>query len=314
MDTYLAADVGGTQLRVSLYPENGIESIIQKRIPTQGAGTAIERLLDLIESVWPKQGRVLAMAVALPGPIDPFAGILMSAPNIPGCENLPIRKILQDRFPTKVAVGNDANLAGLGEWGFGAGRGHHNLVYLTISTGIGGGVIADDRMLLGVRGLAAELGHVTVWPGGPLCSCGHRGHLESLGSGTGIANYFAEQTASGRITSIPLQPVPGAREISKAAEAGDPLAIETLGRAGTFVGIGLANYLHIFNPSIIILGGGVSRCGPSFYEPLHKALKSNLLRPEYAQDLILTQASLGDNAGLMGALALAQDTARQSLS
>lgn len=306
MDTYIAADIGGTQLRASLYPEDGAKPILQKRIPTQGKGTTTERLLGLIEDVWPRDARVLSIAGAFPGPIDPFAGVLISAPNIPGWENLPIRQILHDRFHVPVAVGNDANLAALGEWRFGSGRGHHHLVYMTISTGIGGGVIVDDQLLLGVRGLAAELGHVTVWPDGPLCSCGLHGHLESVGSGTGIAHYYQEQVQLGRPTTLPLDSPPSAKDISKAADAGEQLACEAMGRAGYFVGIGLANYLLIFNPSIIILGGGVSQSGPAFYNPLRKSMTEHLLRPEYAENLILTTADLGDNAGLLGALALAR--------
>ncbi len=306
MDTYIAADVGGTQLRVSVYPKDGIEPIFQKRIPTRGKGTPTERVLGLICDAWPGDGKVLSIGAAFPGPIDPFAGIILSAPNIPGWEMLPIRQILRERFQVPVAVGNDANLAALAEWRFGAGRGHRNVVYLTISTGIGGGVIIEDQLLLGMRGLAAELGHVTVWPDGPLCSCGLYGHLESVASGTALANYFNDQAALGRPTCLPLDPRPTSKEISKAAETGDALAHETMGRAGYYIGIGLANYLLTFNPSIIILGGGVSRSGPAFYDALHKSMRDHLLRPEYADDLVLTTAQLGDDVGLLGALELAR--------
>jgi glucokinase len=306
MDTYITADVGGTQLRVAIYPQDRNKPIQQKRIPTKGKGTVIERLLDLISSVWPAEGQVRAIAAAFPGPIDPFAGILISAPNIPGWENLPIRQILADRFHVPVAVGNDANMAALAEWRYGAGIGHHNLIYLTVSTGIGGGVIVDDHLLLGQRGLAGEMGHVTVSPDGPVCGCGHCGHLESFSSGTGLARYFNEQVALGRETSIPNETPPTSKEISKAAETGDLLARETMARAGFYLGIGLANYLHIFNPSIVILGGGVSRSGPAFYAPLRKSLKEHLLRPEFAETLVLTTAALGDDVGLLGTLALAQ--------
>jgi glucokinase len=309
MDTYISADIGGTQLRVAVYPQDGTKPIQQRRIPTRGKGTPIERLLLLISSVWPSEGRVRAIAAAFPGPIDPFAGILISAPNIPGWENIPIRQILAEHFKVPVAVGNDANMAALAEWRFGSGKGHHNLIYLTISTGIGGGIIVDDRLLLGQRGLAGEMGHVTVAPDGPVCGCGHCGHLESFSSGTGLANYFNEQLALGRETSIPLDPPPTSKEISKAAESGDLLARETMARAGYYLGIGLANYLHIFNPSLIILGGGVSRSGPAFYDPMRASLKQHVLRPEFAESLVLTTAALGDDVGLLGTLVLAQSTA-----
>jgi glucokinase len=306
MDTYIAADIGGTQLRVSVYPADSTEPLFQKRIPTRGKDTPTERLLGLIGDAWPKEGQVLSIGAAFPGPLDPFAGVVISAPNIKGWEMLPIRQILRDQFHVPVAIGNDANLAAVAEWRFGAGRGHHNLVYLTISTGIGGGVIIEDQLLLGMRGLAAELGHVTVWPDGPLCSCGLHGHLESVASGTALANYFNEQVGLGRSTSVPADPTPTSKEISKAADAGDALAVEAMGRAGYFVGIGIANYLLTFNPSIVILGGGVSRSGPAFYDPLRKSMMEHILRPEYADNLVLTTAQLGDDVGLLGALVLAR--------
>ena len=149
-----------------------------------------------------------------------------------------------DRFNVPVVVGNDANMAAVGEWRYGAGVGHHNLVFLTISTGIGGGVILDDRLVLGERGLAAELGHITVIPDGPLCGCGHRGHIEALSSGTAIARYVSEQLAEGRKSIIKPDPHPTARDVSFAAANGDELAIEAMTRAGKFLGQMIADYLH----------------------------------------------------------------------
>ena len=307
MDTYIAADIGGTKLRVAVFPSHGVEPIHQKRIPTKGKGSTLERLFELITELWPNDGRVKGLAAAFPGPIDPYAGILLSAPNIPGWDQLPLQQLLHDRFQVPVAVGNDANLAALGEWRYGAGQGHHNLVYLTISTGIGGGVIINDHLLLGQRGLAAELGHVTILPDGPLCGCGQRGHLETVGSGTGIAYHFNEERAKGRNSILPLSPPASARDISKAADTGDLLAQEAMGRGGYYVGLGIANYLMIFNPSIVILGGGVSRAGKWFYDSLRKSMNEHAMRPEYVADLVVTQAALGDNSGLMGALALARE-------
>jgi len=307
MDTYIAIDVGGTQIRVAIYPKGENRPIKQKRIPTQGNNQPpLERLIDLIAELWPAEGQVCAIGMAAPGWVNPQLGVIYQAPNIPGWEKLPIAQILSKRFDVPVRLGNDANLAILGEWRYGAGRGHHHLLYLTISTGIGGGVICDDRLLLGAHGLAAELGHVTILPDGPLCGCGHRGHLEAIASGTAIARYVAEQLAQGVPSSLSELANPTGRDISMAAELGDPLAKSALARAGTFIGYALANYLHIFNPSIIILGGGVSKSGPLLIEPLRAALAERILSPEYLQGLVITTAELGDDAGLMGALVLAE--------
>ncbi len=308
MSVYIAVDIGGTQLRVAVFPDKGIVPLQQAKIPTRGDGeTTVDRLIKLIASVWPTDERVKAIGLAAPGPLDPKNGIVFSAPNIPGWINLPLRQIIADRFGLPVILGNDANLAAVGEWRYGAGHGHHNLLYMTISTGIGGGVISDDRLVLGENGLATELGHVGIMPDGPECSCGLKGHLEAFGSGTAIAKYVAEQLKQGVASVIPSDPPPTALIVSQAAEHGDPLAISAITRAGTYIGFAMANYLHIFNPSIIILGGGVSRIGDLLFTPLKAAMRERIMAPAYMQNLIITTAALGDDAGLLGALALAQE-------
>lgn len=307
MDTYIAVDIGGTQLRAALYPAGETKALIQKRTPTRSKDQSpIDRLLDLLQTVWPADGKVRAIGMAAPGPTNPRRGIIYAAPNIKGWENLPLAQIVQDRFKVPTLLGNDANMAALGEWKFGAGRGYQHVLYITISTGIGGGVIEDGRLLLGCQGLAAEIGHVTVLPDGPLCGCGQRGHLEALASGTAIARYVAEQLASGVPSLLSEQPNPTARDVSLAAENGDPLAKSALARAGTYLGHAIADYLHLYNPQVIILGGGVSRSGALLIEPLRASLADRVISPEYLHGLVITTAELGDEAGLMGALALAQ--------
>lgn len=307
MDTNIAVDIGGTQIRVALYKQGERRPVKQKRIPTQVSGeTPVERLIGLVAELWPENDRVCAIGIAAPGPINPQLGIIYSAPNIPGWEQLPLAQILQERFHVPARLGNDANMAALGEWRYGAGQGHHDLLYLTISTGIGGGVICGDHLLLGSHGLAGELGHITVVPGGPLCGCGHRGHLEAYGSGTAIARYVAEQITEGVPSSLAQISKPTGRDISMAAEHGDPLAKAALARAGTYIGYAIADFLHIFNPSVVILGGGVSRSGAFLIEPLRIAISERLISPEYLHGLVITTAALGDDAGLLGALALAE--------
>lgn len=307
MSLHIAVDIGGTQIRAASYSSESLTPLQLARTSTRDPHlTPLERLQDLIASIWPKEERVAAIGVAAPGPIDPHDGLIYAAPNIPGWENMPLRQILEDTFHVPVALGNDANLAALGEWQFGAGQGHHDLVYLTVSTGIGGGVIVDDRLLLGSHGLATELGHITVMPGGPICGCGQAGHLEAVASGTAIARWVKGELARGVESTLPIQETVTGRMISEAAECGDALARVALERAGTFIGIAVADFLHIFNPSVVIIGGGVSRSGPFLMDPLAAAMKAHALNPQYYTDLTLTTAALGDEAGLMGALALAR--------
>lgn len=306
MKNYTAVDVGGTNTRVALYPETGIEPIIQKRIPTHGEGSVVDRIASLIAELWPSEDTVQAIGIAAPGPIDPKAGIIFSAPNISEWKNLPLQKLLEDRFHVPVSLGNDANLAALGEWKFGAGIGYHNLIYMTLSTGIGGGVIIDDRLLLGAQGLAAELGHITVVPDGPMCNCGHRGHLEAVASGPAIARYVREKLALGWPSSLQGIESPTAEDVSRAAHQGDEFSIQVLQRAGAMIGQALADYLHIFNAEIFILGGGLTHSGDFLLKPLELALRHGVMSVEYVRNLVITAPALGDDAGLLGALALAQ--------
>jgi glucokinase len=303
----IAVDVGGTQVRAALYPAGSITPVKIERTNTRHpTSTPLEQIFKAIDHIWPDEGSVSAIGVAAPGPLDPFAGVIREAPNIPGWIDIPLRQELEEHFQVPVSLGNDANLAALGEWQFGAGQGHHHLIYITVSTGIGGGVISDDRLLLGVNGLAAELGHVTILPDGPMCGCGQPGHLEALSSGPAIARWAEEQLCKGIHTRLPCNQPLTAKMVGEAALAGDELAISSVQRAGYYLGLALANYLHIFNPTLLIIGGGVSQLGPLLMDPIWGAIKKFTLSRYYLDHLTLTRASLGDEAGLIGALAQAR--------
>lgn len=303
---FIVADVGGTHIRTACFPTQSHVPTIVKRITTKGSESPHERLINLIASIVPKDEEISAITVAAPGPLDPYEGIIFEAPNIPGWNNLPLKKLIQDQFKVPVAIGNDANLAALGEWRYGAGVGHRHLVYITVSTGIGGGVIIDNQLLLGAHGLAAELGHITVIPDGPLCGCGKRGHLEAVSSGPAIARWVEQELSQGIPSSLSANKPITAKDVSLAASKGDELAQAALARGGTYLGIAIADYLHVFNPSVVIIGGGVSQSGKSFFGPLRTAMSEHVLSSKYLENLTLTTSALGDDVGLMGALALAQ--------
>ena len=308
MDAYIAVDAGGTQIRTALFQAGTKENTPLKRMstPTRSKATAFDVLTSTIEEIWPQDMSIRGIGIAVPGVLNPVSGVISFAANIPDWENFPLKEKLEAHFNVPVAVGNDANMAALGEWKYGAGVGHQNLIYLTISTGIGSGIICDGRLLLGHSGLAGELGHITVIPeNGPMCGCGKRGHLEAVASGTGIARYVAEQLGNGR-TSMLSKEQPNAREIAEAARQGDHLSIEAFQRAGTFLGRSLADSLHIFNPSILILGGGVTQSADLLFDAMHAAIEASVISPSYTDGLIITCASLGDNAGLQGARGLAE--------
>ncbi len=304
MEIYVVSDVGGTQIRVASFDVETLTLIKQKKIPTQSSGQLPEdRLLQLIKKI-KENHTVKAIAVAAPGFLDPDLGIVYEAPNIPGWNNFPLKKILSNAFHVPVFIGNDANLAALGEWKFGAGIGHNNLLYLTISTGIGGGAIINNHLILGQKGLAGEFGHVTILPDGPICGCGKKGHIEALASGTAIKNYVNEQIAAGRASSLrKFEKITGER-ITAAAQHGDELAIEAYNRAGYYLGIAVTNFLHMLNPSIVIFGGGVSLSGDLLFVPMRKSLQDRVVSPAYLENLTFTTSQLGDDVGLKGALAL----------
>jgi len=312
MSIFVAVDIGGTHIRAAAYEEDNPQPLTHQRARSLARQPGIfDRLVKTIEAAWPHNQPVAAIGMASPGPLDPQAGVVLATPNIPEWRNFPVTEKLSQHFGVPAWLDNDANLAALGEWKFGAGRGHHHLLYLTISTGIGGGVIVEDHLLHGHHGLAAELGHVTVLAGGPLCSCGYPGHLEALASGPAIERYVREQLAAGATSILRNTTELNARLIAEAASSGDELAKSAYARAGEYLGIGVAGFLHTFDPSIVILGGGVSMSGPLLFEPFEASLRKHVFNSRYLEGLTITHAALGDNAGLLGALALATLNSRK---
>ena len=306
MSIRIAVDLGGTHIRAAAFRRGETRPLKHQKIKTRsGDETIFERLVHLIEEVIPENETLDAIGIAAPGPLDPRTGMILNTPNIDEWENFPIVEKLNVHFNVPVYLGNDANLAALGEWRYGAGQGHEHLLYLTISTGVGGGVISDGHLLEGRQGLAAELGHVTVLADGPVCSCGNKGHLEALSSGTAIAKYVEEQLKDKKTeSSLRSSAKRTAETIAAAARGGDELAQAAFDRAGKYLGIGVASFLHIFNPSIVILGGGVSQSEDLLYEPFRESLRAHIFNPAYLENLVITPAALGDDAGLLGALAL----------
>ena len=306
MSLTIAVDLGGTHIRTASYNSESITPVAHYRARTNAHEPGVfDRLVQAIETVWNPD--VTSMGVASPGPLDPYTGTILATPNIPEWKNFPLAQKLSARVGVPVHLDNDANMAGFGEWTFGAGKGHHNLIYLTISTGVGGGVICNDALLQGFHGLATELGHMIIDPDGPPCGCGKNGHVESFSSGTAIARHTAEQIQAGQKTSLQLDGgTLTAKQIAEAALAGDALAISAFARAGHYLGIAVANYLAIFDPSIVIFGGGVSQVGDLLFKPFEESLQEHIFHPHYLDNLVIAKAALGDDVGLLGALAWAR--------
>jgi glucokinase len=307
----IAVDLGGTRIRAAL---SNLEGHFLRRLEwsteaERGRDAALERIVALIQEVRGDvpHGELLGVGVGTPGPLDPRAGLVLSAPNMPGWNDLPLRTILEQQIGLPVRLVNDANGAVLGEWLFGAGRGRQNLIYVTISTGIGGGVITDGHLLLGHCGLAGEVGHMTLQADGPRCNCGNYGCWEALASGTAIAREGAAAARDGRSPLLAelCQGQPeqvDARMVGQAARQGDPVAGQIVKQAARYCGVGLVNLLHLYSPEIILVGGGVSKMGDLLFQPMCRIARKQAM-PAY-RGVPIEPASLGEDMGLLGAVAL----------
>lgn len=318
---FIGVDVGGTSLRTARFLGQQPVPDAKAKIATQpgGAGAQmLDRLEQAIRDVAPPGlAGVAGIGIGIPGPVDPHTGVVITLTNIPGWKDLALQEIMQARLGRPVFLGNDANLAALGEWKFGAGRGCRDVLYLTISTGIGGGIIVDDRLLLGARGLGAEVGHVLVQRDGRQCGCGQRGCLEALAAGPAITRLAVERLTAGQGADSRLWALAGGdlsrlttALIGQAALGGDPFAQALFAEAGAHIGTALASLMHVFNPAVVILGGGVSFVGELLFEPVRAAVRAHVMNDLYWRDCPIVPAALGDDAGLIGAGALAMEESR----
>lgn len=306
----IALDLGGTQFRVAVGTGEGtIEWRTSRATKAERGRDAVLR--DIHETVDEALAAVSdrttlkGIAIGAPGPLDPWVGVLHNPPNLPGWDTVPIKQLFEERYGLRTVVGNDANLAAVGEHSYGAGRGVADLIYVTVSTGIGGGIIADNRLQLGHRGFAGEIGHMTIDLNGPVCACGNVGCLESLGSGTAIARTAREQVEAGAETVLNrVNPERiTARMVTEAASHGDEVSRRILRDAGVALGVGMVNLAHILNPQRIIIGGGVSNAGPLLWEPMLEVLERRTFAPN-RKGLDIVPAALGDDAGLLGGVAM----------
>lgn len=242
------------------------------------------------------------IGVSFGGPVDDRAGVVRLSHHVPGWENFPLRDRLQAEFGVPVAVDNDANAGALGEWAWGVGRGAQSLLYVTVSTGVGGGWVLNGQVWRGHNRMAGEFGHMTLDPDGPLCLCGKRGCIERLAAGPYLAEDARAQLAPGD-PLYPQRETLTARDLALAAARGHPLARALLERAGTAIGVGLGNTANLVNPEMCVLGGGLTHAGEVFWQAVHRAARVTAL-PEVSVTVL--PAQLGDDAPLWGAVTLAQ--------
>ncbi|MCC7104887.1 MAG: ROK family protein [Chloroflexi bacterium] len=310
---YAAIDLGGTKI-LSIVSDGDGGVLGEDRRPTEagtGESAVIGRMVESLRAAI-KQSRldpatIKALGVSAAGPTDFEHGILLEPPNLPGWQEVPLAARLRELTGLPTVLENDANCAAVGEWRLGAGRGTRHMIYMTVSTGIGGGLILDGRLYRGADGTAGEIGHMIVDAEGPPCGCGMRGCLEAVASGTAIGRMAREAAADGRsarLREIAAREELDARDVAEAAEAGDEAAREVIARAGRYLGLGLAGLINLFNPESIVVGGGASRIGPRLLEPAF-SLARQLAFKRPAARVRLETAALRGYAEALGAAALA---------
>jgi len=309
----LGVDLGGTKIATALATTQG-EILARGYSPTPvkaDPSAVISSIFATVEKTLSlgkiDLSRVLGIGVAAAGIIDSDNGKVAFSPNLPGWRDVPLRDAIEQRFGISTYLGNDANLAALGEWYFGVKKRVANLIYITVSTGIGGGIISDGKLYTGCRGAAGEIGHMTIDINGPKCNCGSTGCWETLASGIALTREAIRQIAQGTNTSI-IALVGGdiskidAKVIFEAAKQGDELAKGLISRLGYYLGVGLANIVNIFNPELILIGGGVAKMGDLLLQPAIKVVEERAFATSVAS-VEIKPALLGDDSGVLGAVA-----------
>ena len=304
----IGVDVGGTKIAAAVVSPEG-EILNEVRYPTQAVPP--DRLIDTIAGAITevKDGfEVGAVCLAVPGLIMASVNTVIFSPNLHEIENIRLDEAIGSRTGMRVTVENDANAAAWGEFRFGAGKDVEHQVFITLGTGVGGGVITHGVLLRGAQGAGGELGHVTLDPDGPVCGCGNHGCLEALASGTAIgrrAREVANERPNSALGRLAVERQVLGEDVTGLARDGDEAALYVMEETGRWLGIGLAGFVNVFNPEVIAVGGGVSRAGELVLEPARKEVYLRARSP--SRDLVdIKEATLGPASGVLGAAALAR--------
>jgi glucokinase len=288
----LGLDLGGTKIAAAVCEEGRV--LAQRRTPTPQTGSedVLDAMAEVARTLLSEQGPVHGAGVGSPGPLEAATGTVLFAPNIPGMENVALVDGLQERLSLPVVLENDANAAGYAEHLYGAARSLEASVFVTISTGIGGGLFVGDRVVRGANGFAGEIGHMTLLPGGPVGGDGVDGSLEAIAAGRSIARDGSYVYGRAMDTA----------EVFDRARSGEAKALRIVDNAARFTGIGLANLVKIFDPDGFVIGGGMSQVGRFYLSRIEASMTSYL---EGWPVPPLLPAELGTDAGVIGAAAVA---------
>lgn len=308
----LGIDIGGTKIIMAL-TSNPPAMMARSRVPTEassGPDAVIQHLFTSIDKFLKDNNCTAAqlggIGIACAGAIDTAKGIITLSPHLIGWHDVPLRDIVQAKYKVDTLLINDASAAALAEHRFGAGKGIRNMIYLTVSTGIGGGIIIENKLYEGVSGTAGEVGHMTLDVNGIKDVCGNTGCLETLASGTAIAREARARLKQGEKSALSkLKPEDITTEkIAEAAEQGDKLSQEVILEAATYLGVGLVGLVNIFNPEMIVIGGGVSNLGERLLAPARQVVNERAFALP-ASAVKIVRAGLKSDAEVLGAAARA---------
>src|SRR5215212_522693 len=302
-----AVDLGGTHLRVALVDDTGriLQQLKQETPKGDSAESVIDALARAAEKWGSNQSSIVAASIMVPGAVDSEKAVVLQTPNLPSLVNFGLKAELERRLGWPVLLENDANAAAVGEMWLGAARGCHDVISVTLGTGVGGGMIVDGKLWCGAHGSGGEIGHTTVDPfSGLKCKCGNTGCLELFASATAIVRMTRESLSSfpeSRLSSEELT----AEKVYDAGSARDELALAVFKRFGMYLGIGLANLINLIDPQIIVIAGGAVNGWDLFAEEMYRQVAERAFRTT-AQQVKIARAECGDNAGLLGAARLAR--------
>ncbi len=314
----IGIDLGGTDIKAGVVSQAG-EIIYRTKVPTkgnEGGPAVIQRMEDLVGEILAapeiasRRTEITGVGVGSPGLIDQKNGTITCPVNIPNWEDAaPIKSRFEAKHGIRTEVDNDANVCALGEALFGAGKGKSVVIALTLGTGIGGGVIINGKAYHGAHGYAGELGHITVQPEGPPCSCGNEGDVESIASASAIARY-AQQLVNQSLDHGSLLEkwskegqVITSKLVYEAALKEDAMALRIIARAGRYLGVALSSILVAFDPEIVVIGGGASAMGDLLFDHVRREIKQRVFFSRY-QETPIVRAQLGEDAGFFGAAGL----------
>jgi len=296
----IGVDIGGTKIASGIVTKSGkiIDKIIIPTLSSRGMKTSLKQVYisirELIKSNRINKKDIIGIGVCAPGPLDPIKGVVHNPPNLRGWKEVPLVKLIKKEFGIKTRLENDANAAGMAEVIWGRAKKHKNVFYVTVSTGIGTGIIIDGKIYHGKNGMAGEGGHVTVnYDSKEKCNCGNIGCIEKLASGANTEKKLSKKFRK-KITMIDVQ---------KAANKGDKAALRAINDQAELIGVWLGSMVSLLDPEIIVIGGGVSNIGKLFFDPIKKTIPKHTINI-YAKKTPVVRAGLKQDVGILGAASI----------